>query len=120
MNTLTKPLFVRSTQGKIGGVCLGLANSFDTEVWIFRTICILTCFLWGSGILLYLILMLILPREDQLEKYHQKKILGVCLKLSKKINAELGVVRLISFLLLFASLGLALVVYFSLFFMLND
>jgi phage shock protein PspC (stress-responsive transcriptional regulator) len=48
----------------IGGVCNGLAAYFGIDVTIVRIAFAFTAFMWGSGILLYILMAIILPRAD--------------------------------------------------------
>ncbi|MGB0368081.1 MAG: PspC domain-containing protein [Flavobacteriales bacterium] len=49
-------------QGKILGVCAGLAEHFDLDPTVVRIAFIIFLFMGGSGILLYLILALVMPK----------------------------------------------------------
>ncbi len=49
--------------GRIGGVCSGLAEYFDVDVAVVRILFALSFFLSGSGALIYLILWLALPEH---------------------------------------------------------
>lgn len=46
---------------KIFGVCSGLANYFDMDPTVMRIIFLVALFLFGTGILLYLILAIAMP-----------------------------------------------------------
>lgn len=46
---------------KIFGVCSGLANYFDLDPTIVRGIFLFAAVVFGSGILLYLILAIVMP-----------------------------------------------------------
>ncbi len=48
---------------KIFGVCSGLANYFDTDATLIRLIFIIAVFGFGTGLLLYIILALIMPEN---------------------------------------------------------
>ena len=48
----------------VGGVCNGLAAYFGIDVTIVRIAFAFTAFMWGSGVLLYVLMMIILPRAD--------------------------------------------------------
>jgi phage shock protein PspC (stress-responsive transcriptional regulator) len=48
----------------IGGVCNGLAAYFGVDVTIVRIAFAFTAFMWGSGLLLYVIMMIVLPRAE--------------------------------------------------------
>lgn len=49
-------------EGKLLGVCAGLGEHFDLDPVVVRVAFILFIFLGGSGILLYLILALVMPK----------------------------------------------------------
>lgn len=54
----------RSTKNKmIGGVCAGVADYFNVDPTIVRVFYVLLIFLFGTGILLYLILWIIMPKQ---------------------------------------------------------
>nr|BCW99986.1 MAG: hypothetical protein KatS3mg041_0033 [Bacteroidota bacterium] len=56
----------RSRQGKIAGVCAGLAQYFGVDPTLVRLLfVVLTLFFGGSGIALYVILWFIMPRASR-------------------------------------------------------
>jgi phage shock protein PspC (stress-responsive transcriptional regulator) len=56
----------RSEKNRIlGGVCGGLGTYLDIDPNIIRILWILFCFLYGTGILVYIIAWLILPNESE-------------------------------------------------------
>ena len=65
MVNIKKPLYRIPSQGKIAGVCAGLADYFDFDVTLMRVIFVIATFITGGIIvLLYLILAIILPVDD--------------------------------------------------------
>lgn len=52
---------------KIGGVCSGIAEYFDIDVTLIRIAYILLFFYWGLGILPYLLMWMIIPKNDNNE-----------------------------------------------------
>lgn len=57
-----KTLYRLPKQGKIAGVCAGLADYFDMDVTLMRVLFVVAAFVTGGfGILLYIILAIILP-----------------------------------------------------------
>ena len=52
------------TEGKIAGVCGGLGKYFDMDPVIFRAIFLFMLIAYGGGLLLYLILVILLPKEN--------------------------------------------------------
>ena len=55
----------RLTKGekKLFGVCSGLANYFDLDPTVVRVIFLVALFMFGSGILLYIILAIAMPEK---------------------------------------------------------
>ena len=52
-------------EGKmIDGVCAGIAEYFDADPTVIRLLWILFCAMGGSGILAYIICMIVFPRKD--------------------------------------------------------
>ena len=77
-------LVLSTTDRKIGGVCSGLANYFDTDATLVRLIFALLVMLGGSGVIIYLFAWMIMPRIastdemlKQLEKLGELKNSGV-------------------------------------------
>ena len=54
----------RSRNGMIGGVASGLANTFGIDATIIRLIFVLVTLFGGGGLLIYVALWVILPREE--------------------------------------------------------
>lgn len=59
-----KRLYKSSTNKKLGGVCGGIAEYFDIDVTFVRIAWIIFCCMGGSGVLAYLLCMLIMPKEN--------------------------------------------------------
>jgi phage shock protein C len=57
---MTKKLY-KSRDKKIFGVCGGLAEYFDMDSTVMRLIFVATFLLFGSGLLLYIIMAIIMP-----------------------------------------------------------
>ncbi len=64
---MSNPKLYRSSSDKmIAGVCGGLGKYFGVDATIVRLVFLLLLFLGGSGFLLYLILWIIVPLDQQL------------------------------------------------------
>lgn len=112
-NSLTQSLkWVRAEDGIIGGVCLGLARQMNVDPWMVRLAWLTALLIFGTGVLAYLLCVLAFPRTDRLSSAYDKKILGVCARIAKRSNTEVGLVRLLALLLLIVTGGLAVVGYF--------
>lgn len=108
----------RSINGWIGGVCEGLAESFELNPNLVRVLWVLSIFIFGTGFVAYLVLWATLPREDELISYHQDKFFGVCKRISEQTGVELALIRLIAVVSAFASFGTTFILYFVLYFLL--
>ena len=59
-----KKRLTRSNNKMIGGVCSGLAEYLDIDPTIVRIVWVLMVLFAGFGILLYIILWLIMPKQQ--------------------------------------------------------
>lgn len=60
-----KKLIRPANDVKIAGVCAGIANFIGIDPTLVRVIYAVFCFITiGTGILIYLLLMLIMPKEE--------------------------------------------------------
>jgi phage shock protein PspC (stress-responsive transcriptional regulator) len=65
-----KKLYKSRTDVKIDGVCAGIAKYFGIDATLVRLIWIIVTICGGAGILLYIIGMLIMPREPMDTDYN--------------------------------------------------
>ncbi len=63
MSSDTKKLYRSRKDRMIGGVCGGLGEYFSIDSTVIRILYILFALTAGSGILVYLILLLVIPEE---------------------------------------------------------
>ena len=56
-------IYLSQTDKKLGGVCGGLGDYFNIDSTIVRIIFVLTAFLGGFGLLLYLIMWMVVPKK---------------------------------------------------------
>lgn len=61
----TKKLYRSRENRMLGGVAAGLAQYLDTDPTIIRLIFAFSFLLWGTGILVYLVMWIIIPEEPQ-------------------------------------------------------
>ncbi len=64
---MARRLYRSQTEKMIGGVCGGLAEVLDVDPTIVRVVFVLLALLGGHGLLLYLILWIVMPRQDQIK-----------------------------------------------------
>jgi len=112
--------WVRSDDGALFGVCKGLAQSMDMSVGLVRLLAVLLFLCFGFGVGVYILLAIALPKRSQSEQARKKRLLGVCAYLAKKSDLEVGFVRFVALILLFASFGLTIVAYVIAYMMLPD
>ena len=55
--------FTKSNDKKIFGVCGGLGNYFDIDPTLVRVGFLVAVFMFGTGVLLYLILAVVVPNQ---------------------------------------------------------
>ncbi len=61
MSTPPRRLYRSRKQRILGGVCGGLAEYFGVDPVLIRLAWVLFCFVWGVGVLLYIIAWIIIP-----------------------------------------------------------
>jgi phage shock protein C len=61
---MTKKLYKDKKNAVIGGVCAGLAEYFNFDVTIVRLGMVLLGLMWGTGIVLYIVAMIIMPDKS--------------------------------------------------------
>jgi phage shock protein C len=59
----TRKLYRSRTNRQVAGVCGGLAEYFGVDATLIRVLFVVLAVLGGSGIVLYLALWIIVPRE---------------------------------------------------------
>jgi phage shock protein C len=60
---VTRPWYRSRRDKAIAGVCMGLANQFNVSVTLIRLAFILGTFFGGWGVLIYITLWFIMPKE---------------------------------------------------------
>jgi phage shock protein C len=61
--TKIKRLYRSAKEKILGGVCGGVGEYFNIDPVIIRLLWVLACFVWGFGIILYIIAWIIIPRN---------------------------------------------------------
>ncbi len=62
---MEKKLYKSNSDVKVDGVCAGVAEFFDIDPTIIRLAMVLFTFFGGSGILVYIIAALVMPRRPK-------------------------------------------------------
>lgn len=110
--------WVRSRHRWVAGVCYGIAPQLGLRPTELRLLWFCSAFFLGLGLFIYAICWLCLPHEKDGTRIEESKVLGVCTRLSRLINIELGLIRCLFTVSLFFSLGGVAIVYITLFFFL--
>jgi phage shock protein PspC (stress-responsive transcriptional regulator) len=115
-----KKLHVSNREKMIGGVCAGLSESLGMDVTIIRLIFVISLFLGGSGLLAYLLLLLVLPKGDDdylvhdererptrlFRSWEKRMIAGICGGIANHLQLDESIVRLVFLGLLFTGIGI--------------
>lgn len=59
--TVRRRLFRDTDNGKISGVCAGLAAFLNLDITLVRIIALIALLLWGTGFLVYVVLWVVVP-----------------------------------------------------------
>lgn len=103
--------WVRSSNGQIAGVCRSIADRLGLDPFIVRVFWLISVFCFGTGVAVYMVLAIALPREDKLDNAANRKILGVCSRVAKRTHTDVGVVRAVALGLAVVSLGTMTLLY---------
>ncbi len=87
MTSTPQKRFTRSNSDKVlAGVCGGLGAYFEIDPTVFRIIFVVATFFGGFGLLLYIILALLVPAEDQAPDEPIKKVKSVAAQMGKAVE----------------------------------
>lgn len=75
-NSVKRRLTKSKDDRVIEGVCGGLAEYFEIDSVIVRLVFLISVFINGFGILLYIILMIVMPKQDIEEQSQPSKIIN--------------------------------------------
>ena len=112
----------------IGGVCGGISETYDVDVSLVRLLFVVISIFYGTGIIIYITLMLILPKGDDTDKPHEikektpskatiyrlregKMVAGICSGFADKQNTDVSLVRLAVVLVTVFSSGIPIILY---------
>jgi phage shock protein C len=73
MNKNIKKIYRSRTQRMLAGICGGLADYFEVDPTLVRIVFLFMLFAAGSGVLVYLVLIFIIPLEPKIEAKKEKK-----------------------------------------------
>lgn len=63
--SVQKRLYKNRHYAKLGGVCQGIGEYFDIDPTIVRVLWVIASLFYGTGLLLYLVMWIILPEKDE-------------------------------------------------------
>lgn len=116
-----KKLHLSNREKMISGVCGGLSESLGIDVMIIRAVFVISLFLGGTGLLAYLILMVVLPKDNNEEyiviedsespkrlyrSWENRMIAGVCGGIATYLKLDPSLMRLVFVGLLIAGIGI--------------
>ncbi len=104
-------VWTRSSDGIVAGVSVGLAEKLEMNVTWIRIAWIISVLFFGFGLAIYIVFALCLPLENDLSKNFRPMLLGVCHRLSTKMNWDVGILRSSACFLAIGSFGTILVIY---------
>jgi phage shock protein PspC (stress-responsive transcriptional regulator) len=109
-----KKLYTNQNDKIIGGVCGGIAQYINIDASIVRILFVVFTLAWGAGIVIYLLMWVLLPKQNDqplvtikkrlYRDIENKKIMGVCAGIANYLNISHTTVRLIAVLPLILSL----------------
>jgi len=70
----TKKLYRLPEEGMVGGVCAGLGEYFDIDTTIIRLIFVFLALAGMSGVLIYLVMLLVVPVKPNVKKANSEII----------------------------------------------
>ncbi len=128
-----KKLHLSSQDRIIGGVCGGLSESTGVNSGIFRAVFVVSIFIGGMGLLVYIILLAILPRgtkkdiinvevEEEGEDTRIRRsrtnsmIAGVCGGLAVYLHWDVSIIRILFIIMTMAG-GIGAILYLLFWFM---
>ena len=105
-DTSTKKLFRNSEERVLGGISSGIAAYFGTDSTVVRLLFVLSIFLGGAGIILYIILWIITPQANSITEKMQMQGEPVTLSnietnVKKSLKVEEGEENVFAKILLF-------------------
>lgn len=86
----TKKLYRSKTDKIIAGVCGGIGDYFNIDPVLIRILFVLLAFADGLGVLLYIILAIVVPRESGKKNDNEEKIKEFSKKAEEKIQEIAG------------------------------
>ncbi len=130
-----KKLHISHQNKMLTGVCGGLSESFGINAMIIRLIFLITLFFGGTGIIVYLILFAILPKNQQEQdiidiepepeeemqnkiyrKWDDRMIAGVCSGIAQYLKWDVSFIR-IAFVIMAFTGGVGAILYAIFWFM---
>lgn len=109
--------WTRSQEGWLAGVCQGLGERFDINPGLLRLIWLGSILFLGVGLLLYFVFAFCLPVEGRESNVLEPRFLGVCSRIALKTDMDVGLLRVLTVLIGLGSLGLTIVAYFIIHFL---
>ncbi|GEM_PF-260444 len=132
MEVIIKKLHLSTTNKQIAGVCGGLAETFGLDPLLIRLAFLILIFVNGIGLLIYLMLLLILPRgiqnnkeeidvtpkEEAARKLSRlnkgKMIAGICSGMERFFGIDVSLIRIVFVIVTILTSGFGILIYIAL------
>jgi phage shock protein PspC (stress-responsive transcriptional regulator) len=72
MNLMERKLYKNTDNKKIAGVCQGVAEYFDIDPTIVRIVWFVFTWLYGIGVMLYILMWILLPEKSEVAEVLSK------------------------------------------------
>ena len=105
--------WVRSDHGWISGVCSGLAPNLGLSPLSLRILWLCSIFMFGVGLVMYVVCWLCLPARSKAERSDESKVLGGCLQISRRLGIEVGLIRCILIICFPLSISATVIIYIA-------
>ncbi len=113
--------WTRSSQDRIvAGVLSGLARGLNLDTTLVRLIWLVSVLFFGSGLLFYAFLAILLPNDHAIADYERPKVLGVCYRIGINYGYEIALVRILFAASFILSFGMTFLAYIAFFFLLPE
>jgi phage shock protein C len=109
--TILNDEWTRSENGWIAGVCQALGERFDINPTGIRILWLISVCFFGIGFLAYFIIAFCVPVKSKYQESLKPKFLGVCYRLSQRLELDLGLLRILTVLIAIGSMGTTILAY---------
>ena len=81
-----KKIYRNQTNELVAGVCSGLADYFEVDATLVRIVFVVLGIGGGSGVLIYLVLWFVIPRENEVNMGKEEQLENVGKEIEGKVK----------------------------------